>query len=106
MKPEFVAARSCEAGARWSQAHAEIPVAFDPAPYVHAAWGTCILKAWCVLTSGIAVQASSNQRVQDPRGQEPDRPLAGPRHGERSSWPKRGVESLYGGSKSAGRNIK
>ena|SRR5947207_790115 len=62
--------------------------------------------AWCVLTNGLTVRASSNQRVQVPRGQESDRPLAGPRRSERSPWPKRGVKSLFGGSKSAGRNIK
>jgi hypothetical protein len=66
-----------------------------------------ILPEWCVLTNDReVVPATPNQRVRVPPGQESDRPVADPRHGERSPWPKPGDKSLYGGSKSAGRNIK
>jgi len=62
---------------------------------------------WCVLMNDReVVPATPNQRVRVPPRQVPERLVAGPRRGERSTRPKRGVKSLYGGSKSAGRNIK
>jgi hypothetical protein len=65
------------------------------------------LQERCVLTNDREiVHATPNQRVRVPPRQVPERLVAGPRCVERLTWPKRGVESLFGGSKSAGRNIK
>src|SRR5436189_5602164 len=41
------------------------------------------------------VPATPNQWVRIPPRQAPERLVAGPRGGERSAQPKRGVESLY-----------
>ena len=65
------------------------------------------LRACRVLTNDReVVPATPNQRVRVPPRQVPERLVAGPRGGRRLPQPKRGVESLYGGSKRAGRNMK
>jgi hypothetical protein len=67
-------------------------------PAGHAA--AVVSSAWCVL------KASTIQRVRVPPRKEPERLVAGPSRRERSRLVERGVKSHYGGSKSAGRNMK
>jgi hypothetical protein len=50
--------------------------------------------------------AAAIQRVEVPSRQAPKHRVAGPGYVERSAVPKPDVESLYGGSNNAGRNMK
>lgn len=52
------------------------------------------------------LKAGPSQRVRVPPGEESEPPVAGHRPGSRGVRSKRGVKSPFGGSKSAGRNIK
>lgn len=58
------------------------------------------------LASCCVRKAVLNQRVKVPSGQEPNPPVAGHCLKVRTRRAKRGVKSLFGGSKSAGSNIK
>jgi len=72
-------------------------------------------EPWCVVTK-TTVRPGDRQRRQllasllqwapSPRRQALVHRQAGRRLAERSATSKRGVESLYGGSKNAGRNMK
>jgi hypothetical protein len=74
--------------------------------------GFDILASWCVVTKpngrslAATFLAALLQRVRVPPRQAPKHRVAGPGYVERSTVPKPDVESLYGGSNNAGRNMK